>query len=76
MLTTLVGDSVVRMRVLRNCPIILDNRFTHVELVELYIVDFEIIFGMGWLHDFFASIDCKNRVVKFNFPKDPVVECK
>lgn len=47
MLTTLVGDSVVRMRVLRNCPIILDNRFTHVELVEVNMVD--LMSFCGWI---------------------------
>ena len=31
---------------------------------------------MDCLHACFASIDCKTRVVKFNFPNEPVVELK
>ena len=31
---------------------------------------------MDLLHGYFASIDCKTRVVKFNFPNEPVVEWK
>ena len=31
---------------------------------------------MDWLHACFASIDCRTRVVKFNFPNEPIVEWK
>ena len=48
--TTPVGDLVVAKRVYRNCPIMLPNRVTHVELVELDMVDFNIILGMDCLH--------------------------
>ena len=44
--TTLIGESVVTKRVYRNRPIMFPNRFTHVELVELDMVDFEVILGM------------------------------
>ena len=44
MVFTPVGDSVVAKRVYRNCPIMLPNRVTHVELVELDMVDFDVIF--------------------------------
>ena len=49
---------------------------SHVELVELYMVDFDVILGMDWLHACFASIDCRTRVVKFNFPNEPLLERK
>ena len=38
------------------------------------MLDFDIILGMDWLHACFTSIDCKTRVVRFNFPNEPVVE--
>ena len=38
------------------------------------MLDFDIIFGMDWLHACFESIDCRTRVVRFNFPNEPVVE--
>ena len=74
--TISVGESVVAMRVYRNCPIMLPNRVTHAKLVELYMVHFDIILGMDWLHDRFASIDCRTRIVKFNFPNEPVLELR
>ena len=46
------------------------------DLVELDMVYFDVIFGMDWLHSCFASIDCSLRIVKFQFPNEPVVEWK
>ena len=58
--STLVGKSVVAKRVYRNCPIMFPNRVSYVEL-ELDMLDFDVILGMDWLHDFFASIGCRTR---------------
>ena len=69
-----LADSVVAKIVYRNCPIMLHNIVNHVKLVELDMFDFDIILGMDWLHASFASIDCRTRVVKFNFPNEPVLE--
>ena len=44
------------------------------DLVELDMVDFDVIFGMDWLNACFASINCRIRVVKFNFFNGPVLE--
>ena len=65
-----VGELVVEKRVYRNCPIMLPNRISYVELVELDMLDFNIIMGMDWFHAFFASIDYRMRVVKFNFTNE------
>ena len=75
-MSTLVGESFFAKRVYRNCPRILPNRFSHVYLVELDMLDFDFLLGMDWLHTFFAFIDCRTRVVKFNFPNEPAVEWK
>ena len=75
-MSTPVGDSVVPKRVYQNFPISLPNRVSYIYLVELDMLDFDIILGMDWLHACFASIDCRTRVVKFNFPNKPVVEWK
>ena len=55
-------------------PIMLPNRVTYVEPVELDMLDFDIILGMNWSHACFASIDCRTRVVKFKFRNEPIVE--
>ena len=54
-------------RVFKSCPIFLPNKVTWVDLVELDMVYFDVIFGMDWLHSCFASIDCRTRLVKCNF---------
>lgn len=40
------------------------------------MVDFDVDLVMEWFHACFSSIDCRTRVVKFNFPNEPVVEWK
>ena len=57
----------------RNCPIILPNRVSYIELVELDMLEFVVILSMDGLHDYFASINCRTRVVKFNFHNEPVL---
>ena len=44
--STPVDESVIAKRVYRNCPIMLPNRVSFVDLVELDMHDFDIIFGM------------------------------
>ena len=52
----------------------LPNRVTLADLVEIYMFDIDIIFCMDWLHDCFAFIDSTIRVVKFQFPNEPILE--
>lgn len=47
-----------------------------VDFIELDMVDFDVLFGMDWLHAFFASIDCRTSVVKFQFPNEPIFDWK
>lgn len=72
--STLVGDSVVGKRVCRGGLISLPNRVTLVDFLELYMFDFEVIFAVDWLHACFDSIDCRTRIVKFQFPNEPIFE--
>ncbi|XP_049363320.1 uncharacterized protein LOC125828059 [Solanum verrucosum] len=74
--STPVGDSVLADRVYRKCPISLSHRVTLVDLIELHMLDFDVILGMDWLHSCYASINCRNRVVKFQFPNELVLEWK
>ena len=45
----------------------LPSLVSYVELVELDMLDFDVILGKDWLHACVAYIDCRTRVVKFNF---------
>ena len=40
-----------------NCPIMLPNRVSYVDLVELDMLDVVVILGMDLLHACFASIN-------------------
>ena len=71
-----MGKSVFAKRPYRNCPIIFPDRVSYIELVELDTLDFDVILGMDYMHACFASIDCRIRAVKFNFPNEPIRKWK
>ncbi|KAH0710411.1 hypothetical protein KY284_011838 [Solanum tuberosum] len=74
--STPVGESILTERVYRDCPISVNNKSTMADLIELDMVDFDVILGMDWLHACYASVDCRTRVVKFQFPNEPILEWK
>uniref|UniRef100_M1DI19 Gag-pol polyprotein n=1 Tax=Solanum tuberosum TaxID=4113 RepID=M1DI19_SOLTU len=72
--STNVGDSVVAKRVYKRSLISLSHRVTLVDLIELEMIDYDVILGMDWLHSCYAAIDYRTRVVKFQFPNDPILD--
>ncbi|KAG5599215.1 hypothetical protein H5410_030585, partial [Solanum commersonii] len=62
---TLVGESILAERVYCYCPISVNHKSTMVDLIEL-----------DMLHVCYASVDCRTRVVKFQFPNESVLEWK
>ncbi|KAH0727836.1 hypothetical protein KY290_003558 [Solanum tuberosum] len=73
---TPVSDSVVAKRVYRSCPISLSHKVTLVDLVEIDMLDYDVLLGMDWLHASYAYIDCRTRVVKFQFANESTLELK
>ena len=71
-----MGDFLDARRVYRGCTISIPNIVTLVGLIELDILYFEVILGMDRLHACFASIDYRTRVVKFQFPNEPILGWK
>ena len=61
-MSTPVGESVVAKRVYRSFPIMLPNRVSYVDLVELDMLDFDYILGIAWFHACFASIDVEQEL--------------
>ena len=43
-------------------------------LIDLDMVDFDVTLGMDWIYASYATIDCRTRVVIFQFPNDPELE--
>ena len=52
------------------------DRRTIVDLHELKMVDFDVIMGMDSLASFYANVDCRMKIVRFQFPGAPVLEWK
>ena len=55
-------------------PIIVNDRVTYADLIKFTMLEFDIILGMDWLHKCYATIDCQNRVVRFQFPNELELE--
>ncbi|KAH0728122.1 hypothetical protein KY284_003987 [Solanum tuberosum] len=72
--STPIGAYIVARKVYRNCPICILHKILPCDLVELNMVDFDVVLGMDWLHAYYASIDCRTRKVKFQFPSEPILE--
>ncbi|XP_070022562.1 uncharacterized protein [Nicotiana sylvestris] len=40
------------------------------------MVEFDVILGMDWLASFHANVDCRSKIVRFQFLGEPVLEWK
>ena len=40
------------------------------DLVLLDVIDFEVILGLDWLAQYYASLDCWEKVVTFKIPNN------
>ncbi|XP_070057140.1 uncharacterized protein [Nicotiana tomentosiformis] len=69
--STHVGDSVIAMRVYRDCIIVVHGRSTVADLIELDMVEFDAIMGMDWLDSCHTNIDYGSKIVRFQFPGEP-----
>ena len=74
LVSTLMEESVVTKQVYKKYLVTVVHRVMLADLIELDMVDFDLILGMDWLHSCYASIDCRTRVVKFQFPDEPTFE--
>nr|XP_009770969.1 PREDICTED: uncharacterized protein LOC104221594 [Nicotiana sylvestris] len=74
--STPVGDPVIASHIYRGYVIIIQDRETTIDLIELEMVNFDVIMGMDWLYKCYVLLDCRAKVVKFEFPNEPVHEWK
>ena len=73
---TPVGDFVIATRVYKNCSVVIYSRRTVADLVKLNKIEFDIIMGMDWLASCYANIDCRGKIVRFQFPRELIIEWK
>ena len=55
--STPVGESVIFEKVYRSCLVTFVGSNTHVDLIILEMVDFDVILGMSWLSQNFTILD-------------------
>ena len=72
--STPIEKYILSNQVYCDCGISINHKNTIAELIELDMVDFDIILGMDWLYAYYASIDCRTQVVKFQIPNELVLE--
>ena len=53
-----------------SCPVLVEGRELLADLVLLDVIDFDVILGMDWLAQHYASLDCREKVVIFRIPND------
>ena len=58
LVSTPIGDNIRVERLYRDCPIIIPDRLTYADLIELTMLDFDIILCIDWLYKCYATIDC------------------
>ena len=72
--STPVGESVIVEKVYRSCPMTFTESNTHVDMVILEMVDFDVILGMTWLSPNFAILDCNAKTLTLaKHGTDPLV---
>ncbi|XP_059285686.1 uncharacterized protein LOC132039159 [Lycium ferocissimum] len=73
---TPAGVPVIVFRVYINYVVIVKGRETIADLFELEMVDFKVIMGMDWLFACYANVHCRHKLVRFEFPNEPVIVCE
>ncbi|KAJ1441606.1 Aspartic peptidase domain superfamily [Sesbania bispinosa] len=63
--TTPVGEIMLADCVYHSCVVSIGGKELFVNLIALYMVDFDMILGMDWLASHYATLDYHNKVVKF-----------
>ena len=55
---------------LPNCPVLIEGRELLVDLVMLDVMDFDVILGMDWLSQHFATVDYRRKWLIFRILND------
>ncbi|XP_020253959.1 uncharacterized protein LOC109831026 [Asparagus officinalis] len=56
------------------CPVVIYRRELFADFLVIDLPSFDAVFGMDWLGSFFATIDCRRRIVVFEIPDHPRFE--
>ena len=59
------GKTIEVKYVFSACVIEIDSKVYPADLIELDVLDFDVVLGMDWLSENYASIDCRDKCVRF-----------
>ena len=62
-IATPLSDSLDTYVFLPSCPVLIEGRELLADLVLLDVTDFDVILGMDWLSQHYATIDCQRKEV-------------
>ena len=63
------GRTIEVKYVLPACVVEIDSKVFPADLIELDVLDFNVVLGMDWLSKNYASIDCRDKCVRFKLKK-------
>ena len=63
------GDPLFSDRVVRDSRVLIEGQEFPVDLVALYMRDFDVVLGMDWLSHHRATLDCYKKEVKLHRPR-------
>lgn len=65
--STPVGHSIIARQLYRNCPIIISQKVTLADLIELEMIDFDVILGIDCLHSCMPQLIVEIEFFIFSF---------
>src|SRR5215813_11619975 len=65
---TPVGRATVADRVIPSCRVQVGDFEYSVDLILLDMLEFDVILGMDWLSSCYASVDCRQKCIVFQYP--------
>ncbi|XWS51962.1 hypothetical protein CRYUN_Cryun11dG0026700 [Craigia yunnanensis] len=71
MVSTPLKEAFIAKYEYKSCVVRIKDKDTLVDLVLLDMLDFDVILGINWLSPCYASVDCHNKLVRFDFPREP-----
>ena len=63
------GDPLLADRVVRDSRVLIEGQEFPMDLVALYMREFDVVLGMDWLSRHRATLDCYKKEVKLHRPR-------
>ena len=64
-ISTPLGETIEVKYMYPACVVEVEGRVLPADLIELAVLDFDVILGMDWLFDNYATLNCREKCVQF-----------